>query len=402
MIWILWHVSVQAQIGFIHGEVWLKNGQKVTGDIRWGIQDAYWIDVFEGRKKENEVLTHLSADDIRKLSRQEASQGIEWGFMNLWENKYPEQVHSFRCRYGDIKEIQNLGEKLALLSFRDGTQWEIEGTSREHDVGKRIVLFKEYNLRIKISWQEIEKIKFSAVDPSERITRPNAYPLFGELQTTQGTYRGYIIWDQEERLSGDKLDGQNAFGRVSINFGEIAAIQKKEEGAEIQLLTGQNIFLTNHQDVNKKNKDISVISSSLGIIRVKWADFQQLQLEERPDFPLPLYQDFPENIPLTGTIRTHNGNTFSGPMIFDLDEQFGFEMIEGKQKGLLHYVSLEEVAILKRIDQEETNVLLKNGKQLILTDEHDVTDKNWGILVWQSENRPDYIPWNKVHHIKLN
>ncbi len=41
-------------------------------------------------------------------------------------------------------------------------------------------------------------------------------PLYGTVETYDGTYSGYIQWDHDERIATDKLDGDAEDGKMSI------------------------------------------------------------------------------------------------------------------------------------------------------------------------------------------
>ena len=116
--------------GLIYAKVTLLDGTTQQGIIQWNNRQLFWEDVFETRRKDTETLDFLSTDEIKKLSDQQKKAKIEWGFMHVWENKYPSKSNKFSCRFGDIASMTVTGEKEALLTIKNGSKIRVTGTRR--------------------------------------------------------------------------------------------------------------------------------------------------------------------------------------------------------------------------------------------------------------------------------
>jgi hypothetical protein len=68
---------------------------------------------------------------------------------------------------------------------------------------------------------------------------------------------------------------------------------------------------------------------------------------------------------------------------------------------MLEQFLFRHIRQLKVQKTNHTEVLLRDGKRLILGNKADVNDKNWGLLVWLPKNKYQYIPWNKLSSILL-
>ena len=99
---------------------------------------------------------------------------------------------------------------------------------------------------------------------------------------------------------------------------------------------------------------------------------------------------------------TGSGEKISGKIIFDLDEQFDFEVIQGKYHDLEYLLPLREVVKITPKNYDNSYVELRNGQKLLLGDAQDVSDRNDGILVFKGNSDPQYIPWDEVEEVMFN
>ena len=127
-------------------------------------------------------------------------------------------------------------------------------------------------------------------------------------------------------------------------------------------------------------------------------DFQKITFSR--DIPqVASYNDYKKPRHLAGKIKTTDQATWQGKFIFDLDESMNIEVLKGKHKNLSCYIPFSNIHSIERKNHKYSAVVLKNGSKLMLTGSSDVTDKNWGILMLNGTNKPQYIPWNKVEYI---
>jgi len=48
-----------SDVGYIYGRVETDNGQKYVGQLRWGDEESFWGDYFNGFKEENPWAAHV-------------------------------------------------------------------------------------------------------------------------------------------------------------------------------------------------------------------------------------------------------------------------------------------------------------------------------------------------------
>ena len=69
--------------GFIYGKISTIDGESYTGQIRWGKEEAYWSDQFNGTKEDNDAYKYLSRDDrdrLRDRDRSSRRNGFNWNW----------------------------------------------------------------------------------------------------------------------------------------------------------------------------------------------------------------------------------------------------------------------------------------------------------------------------------
>ena len=387
--------------GLIYGEVTLNNGQLQKGILVWSSRQLFWEDIFDAQREENNALDFLNPDEIKGLSDQEIKDKIEWGFMHVWENKIPAKSQKFSCRFGDISSLTVLDEKSALLYFKNGSSMKVRAGNRYNDVGNRIYVIDSSGKWNRIEWGNMKRIEYMPT-PSNALTSP-VRPLYGTVKTETSELTGYIKWDQDESMTSFRLSGKMDGQRKRISFGEISKIKKIAiNSCEVTLDSKEQVILSDNDDVGPNNHGLTVFVRNTGNVVVEWKDFREVTFyPNQQDSELMGYLDFILSKPLWGKIKTTDGMVHKGKFIYDLDEQWDFETLEGTTGDLHYSIALRDIRVIERRNPKYTFLLLKNGQKLLLTGHHDVTAKNWGILVWKGDNIPKYLPWNSVHSIYL-
>lgn len=396
---VMWGISslvAQDQQGLIYGKVSTIDEKEYLGMIRWGVEEAFWDDLFRSSKSEAEALNYLSPQVIKRLRDREEPQKVRWDFMSLWDNPFPNHKHAFRCRFGDIKSIEVTGESNALLSFKNGIELEVEGGN---DIGSKVYVYDADGEQSRLDWARIQYIEFMPT-PKDFLRRGVA-ALYGTVLTTQGAFKGYIQWDDEECLSTDRLEGKDANGkRHTFLFQEVSEISVEEESARVKLFTGREYLLGGTDDLSSRNHGIIVKHMELGRVHIPWTEFRFVKFEREVQGSGPPYDAFTLPKRLRATVETQDGQKYAGRFIFDLDEQLDLETIEGEADGVRYFIPLRNVASIERRNHKYCAVRLFNGDKLFLGEQHDVSDVNWGIIIWiDGADQAAYFPWPEIKMI---
>lgn len=394
------------QEGFIYGEVTLDNNKRYTGKIYWSAGQRMWVDMLIVEKKDNPVLKFLNNGELKKLSEEEKETQLDWGFMNLWKNHYPSRKLPLRCRFGDIDHITVTGSQDAVITLKNGDHIKVYTTNNpeyENQLGKRISVYNEDKQKITFDWNRIVRIRFKKTHSS--LPQSNTVPLYGTVLTRSGfTYTGLIKWDMDEHLRSNYIDGlTREEEKKRFRFMEIHAIRPKEEGALITLLTDEEIFLHGTSNVSNSNKGILVRDPKWGQVIIRWRDFKEVTFLTYPENAGFGYDAFQKGNSLRGHVRTTDNEDWEGPLIYDLDEKLDIETLDGWDKaGALRQVPFGFIQKVYPINEQQSAIILKDGNKLILGERSDVTEKNWGILIFLPHDKYKYIPWDKVSWIKFH
>ena len=225
-------------------------------------------------------------------------------------------------------------------------------------------------------------------------------PLYGTVEFYGGEYTGFIQWDHDERLSEDILDGDNRDGDVKIEFGKLASIERERGGSNIVTKSGREMYLRGSNDVNGENRGI-IVTTDFGRVDIPWREFKKVTFKDAPA-NFKSYKDFANVKKLSGTVTTKNGETLSGEIIYDLDEEYSFEMLQGNDDDVKYIIPMESVKSIAPKNYDYSQVVLKNGTELLIGDARDVNEENDGLLVFAGGGDPEFILWEDIKSITFN
>ncbi len=398
------NVSAQDE-GFIYGKITTVEGKTYQGPIRWGKEEVYWADMFNASKGDNENLEYLSRDEMRDLEEQyyrnNNNYGERWAsWLNItWSGDGSSQFqHQFVCRFGEIKSIRPTGSARAKITMQNGETVEVDGQGY-NDIGTSVKISDDEIGEVELSWSRIDDILFMPT-PS-KLDNKFGEPLYGTVETYDGTFTGYVQWDHDERVSTDKLDGDNEDGNVSIEFGKIKSIERAGFRSAVVLNSGREMMMSGSNDVNSENRGIIVTNDELGRVDIPWREFKKVTFEKVGEKPRT-FESFKNQKELNAKVTTTNGETLTGRIIFDMDESYTYEILHGKKEDIEYLISFDNISRIAPKNYDSSEITLKNGDKIVLGDSQDVSDKNYGVLVFEDKNRPTYIRWDKVKEITFN
>jgi len=374
--------------GFIYGKVITRSGETYLGALRWGKQEVFWDDIFNGTKDENPYLKYVE----RHRDRRDREVDIKIFGMRI--NTQYAGLHLFITRFGDIDEIKINARGDAIVKMKTGSEYLVTGSG---DVGESILILDDALGKIKLRWDNIETIEF--MNTPSKIKR-DGYRLRGTVSTNEMEFKGYIMWDAEECLSTDILDGDSEDGDMEIEFENIRSLTRDGQHATlVALKDGREFNLRGSNDVNDSNRGIYIYDDRYGKIKVNWDAFREIVYEDDNNDSGPGYDKYQPKSKLEGMVETVEGKKFDGKIVFDLDESEGFEILNGNIGDLEFYIPFENIISIKPRGRHSSIVKLRSGESLRLEDAQDVSDANDGILIFPEKGGPDYVPWDDVELI---
>ena len=387
-------VSVQAaadNTGFIHGRVTIQSGEQHEGFLRWEDEEAFWDDLFHSRQNELPWLEHVDLDELQAERRRRyfENHGMFDRLMWTLENKNaPHLSRLFICQFGYLDGIEVDDEEDVTILIRGGLRVPVHGYS--NDVSSDLLVYPAGGDPVEVDWDDLAGIEFSAA-PAGAI--PYAQRLYGEVETTEGTFEGFIQWDQSECTSIDILDGNER----EIPMGDIRSITRnRENSADIVLKDGTAFTMSGSNDVGGSNRGIMIENPVWGRVTIAWKRFVSLTFTEGHGSGAGR-MDFPEIQPLTGTVTGTKGETWSGRIVYDLDEAWTRDVFNGGLRDLDYDIPFGLINSIEKMDDLTCRVNLLTGRTLDLSGSQDTGDKNAGVLVFaEGEDTPRYIPWSRV------
>jgi hypothetical protein len=380
----------QSHEGYIYGKVYTDR-TTYTGPMRWGNEEVFWSDLFNAAKSNN---------DYAKLVPKEASDSewwsnYNWSFSSIWEDK--ETAHQFTCQFGNLKEIIPISRSRIKVKLKNGGELQLNGDGY-NDVESNIQLLDEELGTISVAWERVKRIEF--LPTPVKLNQVFGTPLYGTVEgLRREKYTGFIIWDNDERLGSDKLDGDNDDGDVSIKFSDITSIAKSGSGCNVRLKSSRELYLTGSNDVNNGNRGVIVVTPDMGMIKFSWKAFKQLTFLQAPHSG-QAYNTFTSPKPLVGSVTVLEGADVTGRIIYDVDEVLDFEIVEGNENDIEYSIPLKNIKKITPKNSDYSQLELISGQTLFLGNTRDVSEGNSGVLVFEKGKKdPVYIAWRKINEI---
>ena len=268
-------VLVSAQTGRIYGRVYTQDDEAYEGIIRWDKNEVFWDDLLDATK-------HVDArgeDRSRKVHHDINILGIKINWTETRDGD-DEGERRMGIRMGRLRSIKRRSRNSAVLILKDNSRLRV--TSAVTDIGssnRGIVVEDEEVGRITLDWSDFERVDFLPEPETIRENPPKDWRLYGTVTTwDEQEYSGFIVWDMDESLSSDILDGESRGEDHEIPFSKIRAIEhKSSSSAGVELTSGRKLRLRGTNDVNDGNRGIVIRVPHYGQITVEWDEFDRVE-----------------------------------------------------------------------------------------------------------------------------
>lgn len=377
--------------GFLYGKITTRGGQSYQGRLRWDTEEAFWGDFFNSQKRDRPYER-----DIPRKERQRR-KAIEIFGIDIGLSHEVDSDRQFVARFGDIDRIERERGDNATVVMKTGSRHRVSGGS--NDLEAKISVWDAAGGEVQLDWDAIRTIQFLPAPAGLRVAE---HRLQGTAHTEVGELRGFVQWDQQECLSGDKLDGETREGKISLDMGSIRAIEPRRNRSRVLLRDGREMMLEGTNDVDGDNRGLYVDDARYGRVLVPWSALRRLDLGP-PGGSGPGYGAYRHGAPLRGRVFASGGKSYTGRIVYDADESETWEMLNGSRGEIEYSIPLALVATVTPVGDEASKVLLKSGEELTLEDAVDVDRENAGLLVYGegAEDQPRYVPWSEVRRVEL-
>lgn len=379
----------------IWGRVDLRDGGQVEGFIRWDRNEGSWVDLLNGTRRASGAFQDLWLEAVEGEPVDRVRTIELMGFRISWDEDDPEFGWAESgIRFGHLEEIIPLDRDAVLLRLRNGEEVELQGGST--DIGGAI---REFLVEapgrdpVELSWHQLARITFGPVPSSAVASAPR---LYGTVEDRWGTaYTGYISWDLDEILASDILDGESGGRDREIEFGRIAAIERDFDGSRVTLTNGEELVMTGSNDVGRGHRGVQISDPGLGMVEVEWDEFESVRFHEAPS--AVGYDAFDGGYRLEATVVTRGGDRLTGALIWDADESWSWEILDGSFRDVVYDVEFSRIDRIQRASSRGARVILRDGRTLEMEDSNDVSDEIKGIFVapdgWQPGVEPEEMEW---------
>ena len=370
--------------GEIYGTIYTDRGEEFTGPIRWDLNENFWNDVLDAEKRDKVYVDR------------ERSHVSIFGFTFGDDDGYW-MTHPFKIAFGHIAVIEPRRSNRVLFELKGGTRVNVRpGTTDLGDDMRGLKIFDEREGEVELEWDEVDRIEFAS-GPGREL---DSKRLYGTVETAAGDFTGFVVWDRDEALTSDILDGKENGHKRKIKFGDIREIERRgSRGVTVVLKNGDSMRLTGSNDVDDDNRGIDITIPDLGLIKVKWEDFDRVAFADAP--PSPRYNEFDGGRLLHGTVTDDRDRTYTGQIIWDLDEQYTWEYLDGEVDDVEFEIPFENIAEIQRDSRRSAEVRLKNGAVFILSNSNDVNKDNKGIVVRFDDGDEMEFDWYDFESVKF-
>lgn len=387
----------------IWGRVETAAGKVYEGYIRWDRNEGSWVDLLNGSKESSREAREL----WKELASDERDRERVIEFLDIrisWDDRdFPGTADS-GIRFGHISRLFVLDDQTVELELKSGELIQLEGGSTDLGSDMRELIIEVPNEgAVELQWRDLDEIRFGAAPMSPRLEGAR---LYGTVEDRWGDrYTGYISWDLDEILTTDILDGEENGRDREIPFHRIAGIEKDLGRARVFLTDGSEMVLSNSNDVDEGHRGVQISDPGLGMVEVEWDEFAFVRFHE-PESHTG-YDSFDGGHPLKGTVVNRDGEEFSGWILWDADEGYSWEILDGENRDVVYDVEFGKIATIERNSSRSALVTLLDGRALELEGSNDVNDENKGIFIRVDDQAPSgtdgwvRVSWDDFREIRF-
>ncbi|MGB3467610.1 MAG: hypothetical protein WBA74_20150 [Cyclobacteriaceae bacterium] len=257
--------------------------------------------------------------------------------------------------------------------------------------------------------------------------------IYGEIQTIDNVYKGYLRWGKEEvywfdYFNASKVD--NDYYRAKRNtkensntnwldidwnlssiwedknnlmrheftcqFGDISEITFGGSNRALVKLKNNVEIKVDGSGYNDMGGYITIIDEEIGKINLRWNKlnkviFKPANTQNNETFGQPLY----------GTVKTYRKGNFTGYIQWDHDERISSDKLDGDSSDGDVSIAMGKIKTIEKSGRG-SNVYLQSGREFYLTNSNDVNTENRGIIVMIEGIGEVDIPWRDFESVKFS
>jgi hypothetical protein len=386
-------VAEEQRQGLLYGRVTTVLGTLYQGRLRFGAEEAFWTDYFNGTKASNPWARHVPPERLR-----ERRPLVLFGWKIAERVSSIELGRPFMAHFGDLARIEARGDELRAI-LKSGSVVELDRFGAD-DLADGLRVWDERQGMVDLDEWSIAKVEFLPTPP----LKADAERLYGSVRSGQGDFKGYLQWDRQHGLGSDMLKGRGHEGELAIRFDAIRSIARAAGRCRLSLLDGRELELSGQRGAYCTHRGIFVDDPRYGRVLVTPEAFESADLRVAGDGG-PAYGYFPPGRPLTATVITRAGRRLTGRLVYDLDESETTDTLDAPRQGISYSLPFGLIALIAPASAvgSPSLVILRSGEELLLESAGDLGPANAGLLVFVEEGGPpEHVPWTDVEQIDLS
>ncbi len=382
----------------IYGKITTVDGDVFEGLIRWDKNEASWVDMLDGTKD----IPRKNRKKSKSYKNRSRRDGIEIFGVRIGSNStYFSGGAQSGIRFGHIESFEVIGDNEILVKLKSGEEVELSNGSTDIGTDIREIIIEDlHEGEIELEWDDLETVEFFAARSNEKSALGER--LYGTLTTRRGDeYTGVIGWDFDEALTNDILNGEHKNRSKKIKFKRIKAIERySSNGAVVFLEGGKEMVLRGTNDVDDSNRGIVISNFEIGEILVEWDEFDKLVFEEIPSNSFS-YNDFDGGKRLEGTVYTEDGDSYTGFIRWDNDEEYSWELLDGNYHNVKFQIEFSKIKEIRKKSYRSSIVTIHNGESFRLRGSNDVDEDNKGIFIIDKNGDEVEIEWDEFDRVEF-
>jgi hypothetical protein len=372
--------------GEIYGTVTTRDGERLHGPIRWDSDEGYWNDRLDARK--TGFVDPAKEKDGFRFSL------FGWEIINTEESS--RVYRQLSVPFGHLREIRPEGTNEALLVLKDGSELRAEASGSDLGRSLEIVVQDLERGAVELPWRRIERVEF-ADGPGKGMDDER---LYGTVTTPAGEFTGFVVWDRDESMLDDVLDGEEQGEDREVVFRSIESIEPQGASqALVTLRSGDRLTLGGTNDVNDDMRGV-VVTVPTGTIEIEWDEVRKVVFAPAP--ASPRYGSFDGGRALSGTARTRDGEVLEGAITWDMDETYTWETLDGEQDRIKYGISFGHIRSIAPAGSEAAEVKLTDGRTFRLTGSNDVNENNKGVMIRTSDGNETILDWSALERVEFD
>lgn len=358
------------------GTVETREGALHRGYLRWDGEAAAWDDLLRGSRPVPRDRLRIWQEATGRDTTPPIRVVEVMGYRISWNEEDPELAgpRGAAVRFAHLQEIRPGGAGEVLLTLRSGDTLTFRTRVAEPGFeGPAVVVEDPASGIVSLAWGEVGRVTLASAPAPER---GPAERLHGTVEDRWGNrFTGYVAWGREGLLAGDTLQGETG----PLAFRQVATLEREWDAAEVTLAGGGSSGVAPPGTRSPRSHGIRISDPGLGAVTVPWEDFRRLRVHP-PGESGPAEPWVPAR-PLRGTVTTRSGETLEGDILWDADEGWSWETLDGSFRDVEMAVEFARIASIRRASSRSAEVTLRDGRSWELQDSNDVDDGNRGILV---------------------